>query len=202
MSSNHPGHLVHTTIPRGSLDVSLHTTVDESLKDLKIVHQRLEENITALSSELRLLERIYYKGKNQHRAALFWRKVIEVRRICTRISCLGAIGVVEELRYTFYDTPDPITPKILRRPWNRVPSIASCTFFMDWLSTTSQLVNQTRSCFRLAHQSFTQQIQTASFLPLGLALISILSRLDFVVAELHGIFGMQWQALQRILYIL
>jgi hypothetical protein len=109
MSIRSPTCRVHTTISRESLSVSHHTTVDTSLKDLKIVHRCLQETIAAFSTELQLLERIYYKGKNQHRAALFWRKVIEIRRLCSRISCLEVVEVIEELRYTFYDTQDPIS---------------------------------------------------------------------------------------------
>lgn len=40
---------------------------------------------THLATELRLLGRLYYKNRAQHRNALFWRRVEEVKRLALRV---------------------------------------------------------------------------------------------------------------------
>ena len=51
---------------------------------------------------MRVLERLYYKGVNQHRNALFWRKVKEVRRLGKRVLEVRLGGLLDDLRYSFY----------------------------------------------------------------------------------------------------
>ena len=53
---------------------------------------------------LRVLDRLYYKGKNQHRTSLFWRHVEEMRRFCLRIDSLDLLGILNRLRHSFYDS--------------------------------------------------------------------------------------------------
>jgi hypothetical protein len=58
--------------------------------------------MTKQSEELQILERLYYKGKNQHRAALFWKRVSEVRRYARRLDGVGLPDVVERLHRSFF----------------------------------------------------------------------------------------------------
>ena len=95
-----------TTIPRSSIESFHHASIDLSLKDLKTVARRVTGFSSPFRNELQLLERIYYKGKNQHRSALFWHKVLEIRRLGARISETNFSGFVEDLHYTFYATED------------------------------------------------------------------------------------------------
>lgn len=46
---------------------------------------------------------------------------------------------------------------------------------------------------------FAQQIRTATFLPLAISLISITSRLDFLMSELREVLALLWQAVARVL---
>ena len=55
---------------------------------------------------MRVLERLYYKGVNQHRSALFWRKVKEVRRLGKRVLEVGLGGLLDDSRYSFYCVGD------------------------------------------------------------------------------------------------
>jgi hypothetical protein len=58
--------------------------------------------MSAQENELKILERLYYKGKNQHRAALFWKRVAEIRRCGQRLDKVGVLDIVERLRCSFF----------------------------------------------------------------------------------------------------
>ena len=92
------------------LDISedMHGRIDMLLKDLRSCAQRLAPLLSALEDEMRILERLYYKGRNQHRSALFWRKVEEMRRYGKRILELQSFEQVDSLRYSFYVGDDAV----------------------------------------------------------------------------------------------
>lgn len=81
-------------------------SVDGALKALRNASRQLKPIHASFSDELRLLERLYYKGKNQHKSALFWRKLAEARRIGNRIHGAGLLALVDELRATFHSQTD------------------------------------------------------------------------------------------------
>jgi len=87
---------------RTTIAKNLQPIVDSSLKDLRNVSQRITAFLTPFAEELQVLERLYYKGKNQHSLALFWRKVPEMRRFGRRIASLPLSEGIEALRYAFY----------------------------------------------------------------------------------------------------
>lgn len=91
-----------SSTPRGSFDESRHILIDASLKDLKLCSRRLQTAIGAFGEECQILERVYYKGKNQHRGALFWRRVVEIRRYCDRVRGLHIDNIVDVLRCSFF----------------------------------------------------------------------------------------------------
>lgn len=96
----------HATIPRNTIENIHCASIDVSLKDLRHISRRATAFSIPFLNELQILERIYYKGKNQHRSAIYWRKVSEIRRFGMRIRELDFPGLVEDLRYTFYGTKD------------------------------------------------------------------------------------------------
>lgn len=75
---------------------------DAFLKELRSCAQQLSPLETTLNDELRILERLYYKGVNQHRSALFWRRVEEMRKFGRRIAEMKLALMVEDLRFAFY----------------------------------------------------------------------------------------------------
>lgn len=87
--------------PRSEL-ASLHSSVDIALKTLKISSKKLQATLAAFRDEMQILERLYYKGKNQHRTALFWRRVCEVRRYGDRFNHSQLDSLVEVLRRSFW----------------------------------------------------------------------------------------------------
>lgn len=88
--------------PRVFLSRCRHSSIDTLLKDLRACSRRLRIALEAHANESQVLERLYYKGKNQHRGALFWRRVAEVRRYSGRLSGIHADNVVEMLRRSFF----------------------------------------------------------------------------------------------------
>ncbi|KAF9451071.1 hypothetical protein P691DRAFT_724893 [Macrolepiota fuliginosa MF-IS2] len=94
------------SVQKDSLDPSICAHVDLALKRLKLVTRRLSTTLTALEDESRLLDRLFYKGKNQHRTSLFWRHVQEMRRLCSRFNGLDLSKSVTQIRHSFYNSTD------------------------------------------------------------------------------------------------
>jgi hypothetical protein len=87
---------------RASLENSLHSTVDGILKDLKACSRRLQAALASYQDEMQVLERLYYRSKNQHRAALFFKRIAEIRRYGWRLLEANMAGDVHLLRASFY----------------------------------------------------------------------------------------------------
>jgi hypothetical protein len=93
---------VLSRLPRSTLNYARHPLVDTSLKELKICTRRLHVSLKAQQDETRILERLYYKGKNQHRGALFWRRVAEIRRFCDRVDGMHIERVIDDFHSSFF----------------------------------------------------------------------------------------------------
>jgi hypothetical protein len=92
--------------PRSSSDSKIHSTVDGVLKELKTASKELQKNFASFRLELELLDRLFYKNKNQHRSALFWRKVTEMRRFAHKLDHHKPDGLVEDTRRWFWGPLD------------------------------------------------------------------------------------------------
>jgi hypothetical protein len=88
--------------PKAQLAEGLHSRVEAQLKRLKLVSRELRHHIAAFESEARILERVYYKGKNQHRSAVFWQRLVEIRKYATRLTDVHVDEIVERLRASFF----------------------------------------------------------------------------------------------------
>ena len=88
--------------PRDTLEVKNHSLVDSVLKELKQCTKRLQAAFTSQQVDLQILERLYYKGNNQHRTALFWRRVSDIRRFGRRMASADIYRVVEAIRLSFW----------------------------------------------------------------------------------------------------
>jgi hypothetical protein len=92
---------------RSYLPTQLHSTIDSCLKALKMAIKAFTTLEAALAEEGQILERLYYKGKNQHRSALFWRHVGEMRRIFKRMSSSSKFrtsNALERVRASFHES--------------------------------------------------------------------------------------------------
>ncbi len=88
--------------PRTSLQTEKCPAVDAVLKQLRACSRRLQAVLSSYRTELQVLERLYYKGKNQHRTALFWQRVAEMRKLGERVDEMHIDDVVESLRLSFW----------------------------------------------------------------------------------------------------
>lgn len=95
-----------TFSPRSSLDSKIHSTVDGVLKELKSASRELQRIFASFRLELELIDRLFYKNKNQHRSALFWRKVTEMRRFGHKLDDHKYDRLVEDARRWFWGPPD------------------------------------------------------------------------------------------------
>lgn len=87
---------------RASLENSSYSTVDGILKDLKACSRRLQAALASYQDEMKVLERLYYRSKNQHRAALFFKRISEIRRYGWRLLEVNMVEDVHLLRASFY----------------------------------------------------------------------------------------------------
>ena len=85
----------------------MHHNVDGIIKNLKICTRRMQTVLASHQTELRVLEKLHYKGNNQHRTALFWRRVVDIRRCGRRIAEFGAEELATKVRLSFWDNPLP-----------------------------------------------------------------------------------------------
>ena len=88
--------------PKSALSPSDLISIDSILKDLKNCTRRLNTAFQSQQTELQVLERLFYKGKNQHRSALFWRRIEEIRRYALRLTKQDVYTLVENLRLSFW----------------------------------------------------------------------------------------------------
>lgn len=77
-------------------------SIDAVLKDLRRCAKTLSSASLNFSDECRILERLYYKGRNQHRSGLFWKRVQEIRRYAARLNPTVILGILEDFRSSFY----------------------------------------------------------------------------------------------------
>ena len=87
---------------RSSIDRSQHSLVDAQLKNLKFLTRKFQSALTSHATELQLLQRLIYKNKNQHRGALFWRNVIEIRRCSEQVDKQKLNESLSALRNSFF----------------------------------------------------------------------------------------------------
>jgi hypothetical protein len=88
--------------PRTGLGQSAQNAVDVFLKALKAHVRQLNVLLELHALELAVLERLYYKGKNQHGASLHWKRACEARRYGKRLQDADVGSAVQNLRASFY----------------------------------------------------------------------------------------------------
>ncbi|KAJ7774673.1 hypothetical protein DFH07DRAFT_800468 [Mycena maculata] len=191
-----------TRAAKASLDQPLHSTIDAALKELKTCARRLQPVFATFSDELQILHRLYYKGKNQHRPALFWRRVAEMRRYGDRVQELSLLSLVDSLRYSFFGEDLQQNSKLLKGSWTHYPDPSSVSFALERIGGSLALVQKMHERLAHAYQSFVLAMQTGAFIQLILTLAGIASRMSSLVAELAEVLELIWAAVHRILLTL
>ena len=148
------GTIAPSSHPRALLDKSGHTAIDSVLKGLKKSSRSLQVVLAAWSTDSQILDRVYYKGKNQHRGALFWRRVVELRRICGRLRRINPDQKLNIFRASFFGSDVPrkyayfnhgsweCAQPSFSGPWSCFPDAKVTQIFITDIVTCSKLVEK------------------------------------------------------------
>ncbi|KAH7916045.1 hypothetical protein BJ138DRAFT_1076218 [Hygrophoropsis aurantiaca] len=202
--------------PRSSIELNQHSNIDSVLKELKASSRRLRTIISSFGDDLKILERLYYKSKNQHRMALFFKRTTEIRRYGQRLVEMKIVDTVDTLRTSFFGASNQ---KSTRVAWNHVPNSLYVIFVAERLTACSTLitkvpgklyvfnegiliVGQTDERLLKAHRHFALAMQSGAFIQLILLFSGIASRMLSLVQELQESLKTSISICQRILCIL
>ncbi|KDR81569.1 hypothetical protein GALMADRAFT_239595 [Galerina marginata CBS 339.88] len=170
-------------IPRASIQPARYGGIDTELKNLKLLARRLQPILTIHSTELQIFQRLCYKNKNQHRGALFWRNVIEVRRFLERIESLNLCDSINAFRSKFYDTTQSVNS--IKGPWTHCPDTNYLADYSEKCRKALRLVEKTAERCLNAHRSFHRSITRT----LALELHEIIEQIRACTIRLSGIVG-------------
>jgi hypothetical protein len=93
-------------ISRDTLSQQDIIAVDTFLKSLRKLSKGVTNIQNTLAAELRLIEQIHYKNRNQHGIALFWRNLTEVRRYTRSIEANRLSVLIDHTRSSFFLSND------------------------------------------------------------------------------------------------
>ncbi|RDX56858.1 hypothetical protein OH76DRAFT_1336277 [Lentinus brumalis] len=185
--------------PRPSLGSEKFFAIDSVLKQLKACSRRLQAALASHRTELQVLERLYYKGKNQHRTALFWQRVAEMRKFGERVDEMHMDDVVESLRLSFWGEPSGRTTKTMKGPWTHYPDAKPLLFVLERCSACCMLIDRARERLLGIYESFTLMMQTGAFLQMMVILAAIASRMRLLMVEVRAALEVSWSACYRAL---
>ncbi|KAI0807095.1 hypothetical protein C8Q74DRAFT_1362639 [Fomes fomentarius] len=180
--------------PRTSLQTEKRPAVDAVLKQLRACSRRLQAVLSSCRTELQVLERLYYKGKNQHRTALFWQRVAEMRKLGERVDEMHIDDVVESLRLSFWGERSARTTKMLKGPWTHYPHAEPLLYVLERCNACCMLVDRARERLVGAFDSFSLMMQTGAFLQLVLVLAAVASRMNILLFEVSEAVKASWSA--------
>ncbi|KAJ8520389.1 hypothetical protein ONZ45_g2775 [Pleurotus djamor] len=170
--------------PRSTLPDQAHSLVDTALKNLKSAHSRLQTAYSEFANELQILHRLYYKGYNQHRQALFWKRTTEVRAFSRRIDKADVGRIVDALRRSFFGPDARENPKLLRGSWSHIPDTHSLSSLLSRLTEIQKLFAKAHERFLAAYLHLSMAMQSGAFIQLIVVLAASVSRLNILVDEM------------------
>ncbi|KAL1744539.1 hypothetical protein HDZ31DRAFT_82595 [Schizophyllum fasciatum] len=183
---------------RTQVDKNLHTAVDAALRDLKKFSRRLHSTFDAFSEELQVLDRVFYKGKNQHRSALFFRRVADIRKFSQRISQYNAPQIIDAFRCSFFGPDAQTNSKALKGAWSHVPDDKTMAYTLNRLAGGVALCDEAHARLLNAYRTFVLEMQSGFFLQLILTLAAVSSRLDILVQDLNDALRSSWASTRQL----
>ncbi|KAF5368553.1 hypothetical protein D9758_002231 [Tetrapyrgos nigripes] len=189
-------------LDRNSLLAFKFSSIDAVLKDLKVFSRLLHTLSSSQRNESHILERLYYKSKNQHHSALFWRHVCEMRKFAKRLEEFNVAGVLDSLRVTFFRGADPNNAKSMSGSWTQYPDEKYVSDVTSSLAAFSSLAQKMHEKLSTTYRSFSLAMQTGAFIQLILTLTAIASRMAILVSELDNTAQKIKQVLVRLLSVL
>ncbi|KAK7693604.1 hypothetical protein QCA50_003173 [Cerrena zonata] len=187
--------------PRSGLKPADQTAIDSILKDLKICTRRLNVAFLSQQTELQVLERLFYKGKNQHRSALFWRRIEETRRYALRLTKQDIRSIVDGLRVSFWGPINDQTAKRTKGAWTHSPDPKSVELILERLLLVHKLILKMHGTLQRTYDHLNLNLQTGAFLQLILTLSAIISRLAALCDELCLSIEFTWEVCYRLLHL-
>ncbi|KAG9125940.1 hypothetical protein FRC07_005518 [Ceratobasidium sp. 392] len=134
--------------PRSNADIP---SIGHLLKILKTNSKNVRSGQKQLLAEIHLLERVYYKGKNQHGLSLFWRSVVSARRMASRIYEVNIPRLLEILAGMFHEEAFTGT-KVFSGAWTRIPPPENLAKILERSSRVVELLNSARETFLKAYR--------------------------------------------------
>ncbi|KAF9582420.1 hypothetical protein BGW38_000230, partial [Lunasporangiospora selenospora] len=129
--------------------------------------------------ERALVERLYYKNKNQHRQARYFKRLGECRRIMARIMEVDINSLMDGLVQRFYGG---VRLKSLGKDsqWSTIPYRSGVAFLMNRIVSTIQLLRKLQWALQETYRSFYHLLSMEFFMSLALVSIGICSRLSVI----------------------
>ncbi|KAJ7063261.1 hypothetical protein C8F01DRAFT_1022721 [Mycena amicta] len=188
-----------TLTRKTALDPAVLPLVDAALKQAKASSRALQLLLASFDDELLVLHRLFYRSNNQHRTALFWRRVSEIRRYAERLEALSLLTLLDSLRFSFFDPDQQQSSKLLKGSWTHYPDKTFVSFVIQRLQGSRTLVRKMHERLAHAYRTFSLAIQTGAFAQLLLALCGITSRMSTLVSELADILQQSIETIQTYL---
>ncbi|CAG8589937.1 1412_t:CDS:2 [Funneliformis mosseae] len=162
-----------------SLSNQIHLSSFNQLTSQVIIFQKNE-----LWDEANILERLYYKNKNQHQRSIYFRKIVEIRRMLKRIKEMEINVLMSEFIGNFYSTK--ISGKA-QNTWDQVPSQEMVVFVMNRLICVAFLMNKALGTFIDTFEylsTFNALLRQTEFMSFALTCLAILARLNILTRVL------------------
>lgn len=178
---------VFDSLPRAGLDPARCDAVNAFLKNVKGHVRRAQTAFSLHADEVAILERLFYKGKNQHRSSLFWQRVSEMRRYGHRLQEMRICDLSEALRISFYGEKTTMSAKILKGAWTQYPTSSRFVYTLKQLRTCHHLIEKSQGRLRDIYHFFTLIMRDGAFMQLTLTMVAIASRLDQLLSQVDNI---------------
>ncbi|TFK29900.1 hypothetical protein FA15DRAFT_752043 [Coprinopsis marcescibilis] len=169
--------------PRSKLAPSLHANVDVFLKNAKQSHRRFQSVVAALQNEGQILERLYYKGNNQHRLTLFWRKVSDIRKFSRQVKQLDPLETISTFYQCFFGSSPSNDATLFKTAWNHYPDDKSFQRTLDNLALLENFFQAFCTRSLSAYREFSLGLHSGAFLQTMLTLSAVASRIGYLSQE-------------------
>ncbi|KAI8325764.1 hypothetical protein GQ54DRAFT_295336 [Martensiomyces pterosporus] len=131
-----------------------------------------------------LLARIFYRNWNQHKNAVYFRRLYELRRALKVLEKVQLREMIERTVKAFYD---PNTSKHARKPaaWQALPCQHYMTALAGRVSSVARLVGKLIEICQNVYIQFTAQMSQTLFMPLAMVIQGISARLFMLFGIWH-----------------
>ncbi|KAI9016765.1 hypothetical protein DFJ74DRAFT_243738 [Hyaloraphidium curvatum] len=158
------------TVPRGSLPVP--SLNDGILRQLSISAKHLAK--PEVWAEADILERLYYKNKNQHRRTKYFGRFQGVRRILARLRAVPLAQLLEKLAAAMRPEGEA---KRNSWVWSKAPYQDYVVELVLVVHRTCELLRELRRACAQCYAAFRQLASATLFMPFALAIMASCARI-------------------------